>query len=113
MTEGVNFMPKIIYNKLVRDGIIDIVKRSGKMANAKVLSDAEFAVELSKKLQEEVNEFLESKNIEELADILEVIEYLAISKGATLEHILNIKQQKKADRGGFNNKIFLESVEDN
>ncbi len=64
-----------------------------------------------KKLHEEVSEFQESNDVEELADILEVVEYLAIAKGASMDELLKIKEKKSLERGGFNKRIFLESVE--
>ena len=62
-----------IYSKAIRDKIPEIIKESGKNCNVKKLDDSEFLVQLEKKLVEELAEYQESKNIEELADMLEVI----------------------------------------
>lgn len=100
-----------IYNKLVRDNIPEIIRRSGETAHISFLDDASYLKELRKKLLEETNEFLESEEIVELADILEVIEALAKVKGSDLNEIMNLKSKKSVKNGAFDKKIFLESVE--
>ena len=61
------------YNKLVRDKIPEIVISKNCKPVTRILSDEEYILELNKKLLEEVNEYLESNNVEELADVEEVI----------------------------------------
>ncbi|MCM1286043.1 MAG: nucleoside triphosphate pyrophosphohydrolase [Acetobacter sp.] len=100
-----------IYNKLVRDNIPDIIKSTGETAHIRMLNDDEYIPELEKKLQEEVNEYLESRDITELADVLEVIEALAKVHGRSLDDILKIKKAKCVKNGAFNDKIFLIEVE--
>ena len=63
----------IKHNKAIRDKIPEIIKESGNVCNSVVLSDEQFLIELEKKLVEELTEYQESKNVEELADVLEVI----------------------------------------
>ena len=65
------------YDKAIRDKIPDIIKKSGNSCNVKKLPDDEFLPELEKKLREEVEEYLESKSVEELADAIEVIYRIA------------------------------------
>ena len=59
-------------------------------------------------MQEEVIEFIQAENTEELADVLEVVEaicdFLKINK-AELE---TVKKKKMEDRGKFKDKIILE-----
>ena len=62
-----------IYNKLVRDNIPEIMIKNKAKPVTRILSDEEYLIELNKKLLEEVKEYLESGEIEELADIEEVI----------------------------------------
>jgi predicted house-cleaning noncanonical NTP pyrophosphatase (MazG superfamily) len=101
----------IQYNKLVRDLIPDIIKKEGKSYQTRILSDTAYQQELIKKLQEEVTEFIEQPNLEELADILEVIESLTELLGSDIETVEMIRMQKAQDRGGFKRRIFLEWVD--
>ena len=67
--------------------------------------------ELDKKLLEEVKEYLESGEIEELADIEEVILAILNSKGQPKEKLEEIRKNKVLKRGAFNKKLFLEREE--
>ena len=66
-------MTKKIFNKLVRDKIPQVIENNGDKPYIKVLSDEENLKQLNIKLTEEVNEYLSDNNVEELADIVEVI----------------------------------------
>lgn len=99
-----------IYNKLVRDHIPEIIKNQGETPYVSVLDDKQFNVELRKKLKEEVREYLLSEEIEELADIIEVIEALAKHKGSSFEEVLEIKEKKAKKNGKFEKRIFLQKV---
>ena len=61
------------YHKLVRDRIPEIIESDGKQCVCEVLSSKEYLALLDEKLQEELNEYEESKSLEELADLLEVM----------------------------------------
>ena len=99
----------IKYNKAVRDKIPQIIESSGKNCNVKKLSDSEFLAELEKKLVEELNEYQESKDVEELADILEVIYRISELKEVNLD---KIRQEKIEKRGGFEKNLFLIDTSD-
>jgi len=103
------------YNKLVRDKILDIIKSKGQIAKYRQLEEREYHQELKRKLQEEVNEYLTAednhKAIEELADILEVIYALASVNGHTMSFLNETCNRKRAERGGFENRILLIEVE--
>lgn len=75
--------------------------------SVEILDNQEYEQELIKKLDEEVAEFKQDKNIKELADILEVIDYLAQSLDSDFDEVCKIKAQKAKDKGGFDKKIFL------
>ena len=101
------------YNKLVRDKIPEIIKSNGEEPITRILSDEEYKVELEKKLYEEYQEVLNATGkdrIEELADMLEIMKYLAKLENATLEEVITISEEKGSKRGTFENKIFLEKV---
>ena len=95
------------YNKAIRDKIPEIIKESGKNCNVKKLTDSEFLVQLEKKLVEELSEYQESKKVEELADILEVIYRISELKGITSDELDSIKNEKVKKRGKFDDNLFL------
>ncbi len=100
-----------VYNKLVRDKIPDIIKTEGRNVKVKILNDEEYRYELNKKLQEEVKEYLEDNNIEELADIVEVIYGILNSMNISIEEFEKVRKDKAEKRGAFKEKIFLEEAE--
>ena len=103
---------KYVYNKWVRDKIPEEINKKGdRKANYRILDDNEYLKELDKKLFEEAHEFVEEHSVEELADLMEVISAIMISKNISLgdvERARNIKNEKK---GKFENKIYLIDVE--
>ena len=99
-----------IYNKLVRDKIPEVIERSGKKFDIHTASKEEFTKLLEEKLKEEVNEYIEAKNLEELADVMEVLFGLANVLGYSEEELLKKRQEKLEERGGFKERIVLESV---
>ena len=76
-----------VYNKLVRDKIPEIILKDNELPTTRILDDEEYIKELNRKLQEEVNEYLEAENIEEMVDILEVIRAILEHKGVTYDEI--------------------------
>jgi len=100
-----------MYNKLVRDRIPYIIEENGEKPITRVLSDEEYLIELNKKLQEEVNEYLDNNDIDELADIMEVILGILDIKGYSFEDLEMLRKTKVLKRGAFKDKIFLEGVE--
>lgn len=102
----------VIYNKLVRDRIPDMIRAQGETANIRILERNEYLQHLEAKLDEEVGEYHRDKNAEELADILEVVYALAEAIGCTKEELLKIYQKKHDARGGFEKRIFLISKEE-
>lgn len=109
---GENKMERI-YNKLVRDNIPSIIKGNGATPITRILNEEEYKKELEKKLYEEYNEVLEASGkdrVEELADMIEVIKYLAKLEGKELGDVIKTADEKSTKRGAFNDKIFLEKV---
>lgn len=100
-----------VFNKLVRDKIPEIITANDQTPHIRVLDDSEYQLELHKKLQEEVSEYLEDVNTEELADILEVIYALGARLGVTPRELEKLRAEKARERGGFEKRIFLESAE--
>lgn len=102
----------MVYNKLVRDKIPEMIWQQGQNPVLRILEDDEYTQCLEQKLDEEVAEYHRDKNIEELADILEVVFALADCLGASREELMQVYQQKHDERGGFADKVFLISKTD-
>lgn len=106
-------MGKIIYNKLVRDGIPKIIKASGDVPIIRILNESEIEPALVDKLAEETTEFVQAEGDErlaELADMQEVIDALTKVAGFTLAQRQRAQRTKAEERGGFGGRVFLESV---
>ncbi len=102
-----------VYNKLVRDKIPEIITADNCTPITRILSDEEYLSELNIKLKEELNEYLESNSVEELADMMEVMLGILDNKGVSFDEFDSIRKQKVLKRGAFNKKIYLEKVEEN
>lgn len=100
-----------IYNKLVRDNIPQIIRQSGKTCKTRVLSDDEYVRYLNAKLNEELSEYEQSGEVEELADVVEVALALAAAKGVSRAKFEAIRQEKARKNGAFAQKLFLEWVD--
>lgn len=98
------------YHKLVRDRIPEIIEASGKSCVTEILSDADYLELLDAKLDEELAEYHKDQNVEELADLLEVIYAAAKARGYTLEQLEVVRAEKARKRGAFEKKILLKEV---
>ena len=101
-----------IYNKLVRDRIPDIIEASGKHCKIEILNDEEYLKAIDLKLDEELAEYHKDQNLEELADLLEVVYAAARARGYTIEDLEKMRASKSDDRGGFEKRILLKEVYD-
>ena len=101
---------EIVYHKLVRDKIPEIIRQSGKTCETEILPDDEYLKMLDQKLDEELAEYHQDQNIEELADLLEVLHAVAKARGYSIEEVDQVRVEKKKQRGGFEEKILLKSV---
>lgn len=99
-----------IHRKLVRDKIPQIIRQSGRTCRTRSLSAEEYIAALDAKLQEELNEYLADGDLEELADLLEVMMAAAKARGHDFSEVEAIRREKTAKRGGFDQRLFLESV---
>lgn len=103
-------MGVIVYNKLVRDGIPEIIENDGKTCRIEILTDEEYIKKVDAKLDEELAEYHKDQNIEELADLMEVIYAAAIARGYSVEELEAARQKKVQKRGAFAKKILLKEV---
>ena len=104
------------YKKLVRDLIPEIIRKKGGVPETRRLDEAEYLLELRKKFQEELSEYLAAgtreARLEEMADIFEVITALNEAEGREIDHVIAVQKRKREERGAFKGRIFLESVEE-
>ena len=103
-------MIKKHYNKLVRDRIPEIIEASGKTCTIEILSNDDYLRLVDAKMDEELVEYHKDQNIEELADLLEVIRAAAVARGYTIEDLERVRAEKTAKRGGFEKRILLKEV---
>ncbi len=104
-------MPTVkTYNKLVRDRIPAIIEATGAACETEILSDTDYLRLLDAKLDEELAEYHQDQNIEELADLMEVIHACAKARGYTVAELEALRAEKAAKRGGFDQKILLKTV---
>lgn len=99
------------YDKLVRDHIPEIVRQGGSIPHTRVLDEPAYFAALNNKLQEEVAEYLDGFIADELADIMEVVYAIGQHLGLSAKELEYMREEKRAQRGGFERRIFLESVE--
>ena len=93
------------YNKLVRDKIPELLDFKGISYEKRIATPEEYKLELIKKLKEEIIEFIETPNEEELADIMEVAE--ALKKLPEFVNTEEVKNKKLSEKGGFEKRIIL------
>jgi predicted house-cleaning noncanonical NTP pyrophosphatase (MazG superfamily) len=101
--------------KLVRDKIPEIIRRSGRTPRVTTLDEQAYRTALYDKLREEAAELRVARRreevIDELADLLEVVVALAATHDVTLDAIIEAARRKRADRGGFEMRLWLEDTD--
>lgn len=105
-------MGEIVHNKLVRDKIPDIIEASGKTCNVEILSDEEYLRMVDAKLDEELAEYHQDQNIEELADLVEVIYAAVKARGYSIDDLESVRMEKAIKRGIFEKKLLLKEVQE-
>jgi predicted house-cleaning noncanonical NTP pyrophosphatase (MazG superfamily) len=103
-------MSEKIYNKLVRDKIPSIITSKGQYPVIQFIEGVPLKLNLLSKLYEEIQEFKDNPCEEEMADIMEVIQGMIVAWGFDTKSVLQVKDKKKAERGGFKHGVYLEKV---
>ncbi len=101
------------YHKLVRDLIPEIIRNSGKACITHTLDHDAYVMALDAKLDEEIAEYHEADaphDLEELADILEVLYAVARARGYSVTQLEAARAEKAKERGGFDKRIMLDEV---
>lgn len=96
------------YNKLVRDKIPQYIRGKGGMPIFHIADEREYWVKLKEKLGEEVEEFTRDENIEEFADLLEVLDAIVEHKKFDKKEITVIRDKKASERGRFKERVILD-----
>lgn len=104
-------MNRTEHQKIVRDRIPEIIEQNGGRAVCRIPEKEEIIRGLEKKLTEELNEYLADHSLDEMADLLEVMHGILHHRGVSWEELERIRLEKKEKRGGFEQGIWLESVE--
>ncbi|WP_432929190.1 nucleoside triphosphate pyrophosphohydrolase [Microbispora sp. CA-135349] len=103
----------IIYGKMVRDRIPEIIGADGRTARVRVLGESELVPALTAKLAEEAEELRQAgpgDRLGELADIYEVLAALTETLGFSDEQVQEAARHKRAERGGFSRRLWLDEV---
>ncbi len=98
------------WEKLVRDKIPEIAMRDGRTIETRTVTGREFETMLIRKLQEEVAEFVANRNVEEVADIEEVLRAYTEYKEIGWDAVEALRRKKNEERGSFKRKIILSKV---
>lgn len=115
-------MPRFKTDILIRDKRLKQMQQNGVNVNYEILGQEEYLHELKLKLVEEAKECFNTPSREkdelskELADVLEVIDYLIKTANLNPDKILAYKKQKHENLGGFDLRIktnFIEIDEEN
>ncbi len=103
-----------VYNKLVRDRIPEIITKDGNTADIIILSEESFKQAIKDKLIEEATEVANAQNrddvLSELADLQEVMDSIKQIYNINTLEVNTIQAVKALQRGKFDKKIFLKSV---
>lgn len=99
------------YNKLIRDNIPEVIKKSGKEYEIKRLSNDELETYVKTKVNEEIEELLTATErddvVNEFADVYEILEKLMEVKNIKFEEIKKAKDHKNNKRGAFKKNLCL------
>jgi predicted house-cleaning noncanonical NTP pyrophosphatase (MazG superfamily) len=94
--------------KLVRDNVPKIMKEKGKDPKTHIADEKEYETLLIEKIKEELKEVEEDRNVEEVADLIEVAYALGKKYGKTEEKINKIRKDKNSKNGKFEKRIILD-----
>lgn len=103
---------KKVYHKLVRDRIPEIIGQQGNRCVTRILEPEEYLQMVDAKLDEELAEYHRDRNLEELADLMEVIFAAAQARGYTREQLEQVRARKEAERGAFRKGLLLLEVDE-
>lgn len=95
----------LLRGKLVRDRIPEIIRQSGSTPIIETAAPEDYPQYVRMKLQEELQEYLQSGEVVELADLIEVCFAAAALKGISPTELVAIVRDKHGARGGFDQHL--------
>jgi len=101
---------EILYDKLIRDKIPEIIENAGKEYEIHKADQEEYIEKLLLKVEEELTEFKEEPSIAEMADLFEVLDAVIDYYNFEREEIKEYQENKRKERGGFKKKLILDKV---
>lgn len=102
----------MIHKMKLNESPFERIKNGTKTIEFRLYDEKEYLDELNKKVLEEANEFIEENSIEELGDLMEVINAIMKLKGYKMEEVNKVMKAKADKKGAFNDKIYLEYVDE-
>lgn len=103
------------YDKLVRDRIPEIIREPGKACQVITMEEPTYQKVLRQKLVDEAQEVAEATGrdlVTELADGYEVLDALMRVSGTSEERVRQVQAERRAERGGFKERLLLMWTED-
>jgi predicted house-cleaning noncanonical NTP pyrophosphatase (MazG superfamily) len=94
--------------KLVRDKIPEIIRNSGGDPKVRSLKYMDYIEALYDKLREETEELIKDRNVEEMADVLEVLKCIYMTDTRGFEGVFRITKNKVEEKGSFLKGFYLE-----
>jgi predicted house-cleaning noncanonical NTP pyrophosphatase (MazG superfamily) len=101
---------EILYNKLIRDKIPEIIENAGKEYEIHKADQKEYIEKLLLKVEEELAEFKEEPSIAEMADLFEVLDAVIDHYNFDKQEIKDYQDRKRKERGGFEKQLVLDKV---
>jgi len=101
---------EILYDKLIRDKIPEIIENAGKEYEIYRADEQEYIEKLLLKVEEELAEFKEDPSIAEMADLFEVLDAVIDHYKFDKQEIKDYQEKKRKERGGFKRKLILDKV---
>ena len=106
---------RVIYEKLVRDRIPEIMDREGVRYEVGTLDPDAFREALLAKVVEEAGELRVAASrgevVEEIADVCEVLDALMALEGIDAGEVREAQTARRRDRGGFERRLVLRWTE--
>ena len=95
----------------VRDRIPEIIRLSGRKPASRTLAPDEYQRALIEKLFKEAQELRDAdaaQQLEEAADVYEVLLSIGGNAGFTVEELHSAAERKRLERGGFRDRVWLD-----